>query len=596
MIGGYIIRGLAFFVIGLFCTLGAIAQEQSTFDGLFSELHKVLGVVPKEAERLLERLKVLQPTFTAEQNEKYQLAYASSLGYQGKHDERVRFVEAVIGQVKTPTRRARFLYELIDGNAALGRYENALRAMNESILLLPNIEKTRPKIVVLQGALSLLESLHAYTEALEFAERIYALRNDTTDTYAACVGLTDKVELNFKRDNNDLARSLVPMALQACDADKNQFFSLIVKTLAVIDSIDSEQHAEGISKGLPLLQEFSALNQGSDYVPELQEALARAYLKTGDLERAQHFGVLAFERAQAGRLVLLQEKTSETLAAIKRAQGHLAAAIRYYDINLALKKKVLDDQVQKNLAYQRIKFDTQDKANQLALLEQKNQNLRMEKTLKERQYENLILLMTLGLVMLTILGAWLVRTLGRMDNFRHSAQVDALTQVSNRAHFVASAQQVFRDHRQTISLVLFDLDFFKHINDRFGHATGDWVLRAVCAAIQSHLRKTDLFGRLGGEEFALCLTGFTPDEVLQVAERCRVAILSIDTQPSGYEFTITSSFGIATRTVNEQTSYEDLLVAADKALYVSKNNGRNRVSVYRPSATSTSADPAIAPH
>lgn len=69
MIGGYIIRGLAFFVIGLFCTLGAIAQEQSTFDGLFSELHKVLGVVPKEAERLLERLKVLQPTFTAEQNE-----------------------------------------------------------------------------------------------------------------------------------------------------------------------------------------------------------------------------------------------------------------------------------------------------------------------------------------------------------------------------------------------------------------------------------------------------------------------------------------------------------------------------------------------
>ena len=96
-----------------------------------------------------------------------------------------------------------------------------------------------------------------------------------------------------------------------------------------------------------------------------------------------------------------------------------------------------------------------------------------------------------------------------MDNFRHSAQVDALTQVSNRAHFVASAQ-LFRDHRQTISLVLFDWIFSST-------STTDLVMPlgigsfARCAAIQSHLRKDRfVFGRLGGEEFALCLTGFTP--------------------------------------------------------------------------------------
>jgi diguanylate cyclase (GGDEF)-like protein len=397
------------------------------------------------------------------------------------------------------------------------------------------------------------------------------------------------------REDRTAARSLVPDAIQACEANKNQLVTLIVKALAIIDLIDSQQYANGITTGLPLLQTFSALSQGSDYVPQLQEALARAYLKTGNLERAEHFGLLAFERAQAGRVLLLQEKTSATMAAIKRAQSQLAAAIGYYDINLALKKKVLDDQVQKNLAYQRVKFDTQDKANQLALLEQKNQNLRMEKTLQERQYENLILLITLGLVMLTIMGAWLVRTVGKMEAFRQSAQVDALTQVSNRAHFIACAQQAFKDSRQTVSLVLFDLDLFKQINDGFGHATGDWVLRAVCDTIKAHLRKTDLFGRLGGEEFALCLSGTTPDEVLILAERCRVAVLSIDTQPSGYEFTITSSFGIATRAVGEHTRYEDLLVAADKALYLSKNNGRNRVSVYQPSAADGSALPSPVP-
>jgi|GEM_PF-800022 diguanylate cyclase (GGDEF)-like protein len=587
-----VIAGIAF---SLACSFGACAEEQSTFDTLFFQVREKLGVAPREADAALEKLKTLQPTFTPEQNEKYQLAYAHSLGDQGRHEERIALVESFIGQVKVPARRVQFLYELIDGNTALGRYEHALQAMNESILLVPAIENTSQILVVLAGAMNLLVSLHAYDEALGLAERIYASRGNTSNSLAACAGLTDKVEVNFMRGDGEQVRRLAPAAITACEANKNQLFTLIAKTLATINLIDSGEQANGIASGLPLLKEFATLAPDSDYAVQLQEALARAYLKTGNLERAEQFGLLAFKRAQAGRVLLLQEKTSATMAAIKRAQGQLAAAIGYYDTNLALKKKVLDDQVQKNLAYQRVKFDTQDKANQLALLEQKNQNLRMEKALHERQYENLILLMTLGMILLTALGAWLVRTLGKMDAFRQSAQVDELTQASNRAHFTASAHQAFKNNRRTVSLVLFDMDLFKHINDSFGHATGDWVLRTVCETVKAQLRKTDLLGRLGGEEFALCLTEFTPEEVLILAERCRVAVLAIDTRPSGFEFAITASFGIATRTVGENTSYEDLLVAADKALYVSKNSGRNRVSVYQPSAADASVAPAPAP-
>ncbi|MBI2751740.1 MAG: diguanylate cyclase [Burkholderiales bacterium] len=578
--------------VGLCTSFKTIAAEQETFDTLYPQLESNFESSPQTADAIFEKLKALQSTFTQDQREKYQLAYASSLGFKGKHEERIASVESFIGQVKKPARRARFLYELIAGNTALGRHEKALNAMNESILLLPAIENTSQKVVVLQGAASLLESLHAYEDALALAERIYALRESTVASLAACVGLADRVELNFKREDRGTARLLVPEAVKACEASNNQVISLIAKALAVIDSIDSGQYTKGVGAGLPLLEELSQLSQGSDYVPQLQEALARAYLKTGNLERAEHFGLRAYERAQAGRVLLLQEKTSETMAAIKRAQGHLAAAIGYYDINLEFKKKVLDDQVQKNLAYQRVKFDTQDKANQLALLEQKNQNLRMEKTLHERQYENLILLITLGLVLLAAMGAWLLRTLGKMDSFRHSAQVDALTQVSNRAYFTACAQQAFKDSRQTVSLVLFDMDYFKQVNDTFGHATGDWVLKTVCDTVKSHLRKTDLFGRLGGEEFALCLSEFSPEEVLTLAERCRVAILAIDTKPSGFAFAIASSFGIATRAIGETDSFKDLLAAADKALYVSKNTGRNRVTVYQPSAADTHPTPA----
>lgn len=578
---GRCVRVAAFIALGLACSVGAVAAEPSAVDALLAEVSSYLYSAPEKAVAPLEKLQALQSNFTPVQNEKYQLYSASSLGFRGRHEERVALVQSFLPQVKAPARRARFLYELIDGNTALGRYEAALQAMNESILLLPALESAGEKMAVLQSALALSSSLHAYDGALDFAERLYSLRGETIGFYAACVGLGDKVEINFQRGNSPLARSLVPDAILACDTNNNQIVTLIVKTLVAIDLIDSEKYTAGIAVGLPLLQQFLVLSKNSDYVTQLEEALARAYLKTGNVERAEHFGSQAYQRAQTGQVLQLQEKTSETMAAIQRAQGQLVNAIAYYDINLALKKKVLDDQLQKNLAYQRVKFETQDKANQMALLEQKNKNLNIEKELQQGRNQNLILLMTLSLVVLTVLGAWLAKTLRQRNIFRQSAQVDGLTQVSNRAHFVASARQVFRSAKTGVSLVLLDMDFFKKINDTYGHATGDWVLRAVCDAVKTQLRKTDLLGRLGGEEFALCLPLFTPEEAKTMAERCRAAIAAIDTGPSGFSFEITASFGIAARDAGGPVNFEETLAAADKALYFSKNEGRNRVTVYQ---------------
>jgi diguanylate cyclase (GGDEF)-like protein len=159
--------------------------------------------------------------------------------------------------------------------------------------------------------------------------------------------------------------------------------------------------------------------------------------------------------------------------------------------------------------------------------------------------------------------------------------VDGLTGVSSRSHFVECARIAFKDAKQRVSLVLLDMDFFKQINDSFGHATGDWVLKTVCDTVKAQLRKTDILGRLGGEEFAMCLPLFTEEEVSALAERCRAAIAAIDTAPSGCSFAITASLGIATRDSDGPLTFEETLAAADKALYLSKNEGRNRVTVYQ---------------
>lgn len=578
----YIIRGFAALVLGCLCTFGAAAQQQTNaVDVVFSELLKAYGSSQGNIDDLLEKLKSLEPTFTPDQNERYQLAIAHSLGDRGKNEERVTLVEAFIGEVKTPARRARFLYELVDGYAALGKYEQALQAMNASFLLLPTIEKSSLKIVILNGAMNLLNSLRAFDEAMDFAERIYALGRDDVGSYAACAGLAGKVETGYMSGNSALARTFVPNAIDACDANKNLFFTLIVKALAAIDLINSGDNVKGLAMSLPVLRDFAALNPESDYVTQLEEAVARAYLKTGNLERAEHFGVRAYARAQLNRLLAMQEKTSATMAAIKRAQGQPVAAMGYYDINLALKDRLLDDRSQKSLAFQRVKFDAQDKANQMALLEQKNKTLNTEKALQHKQYQNLVLLLALGGVLLSVLGGWLYFTLRSKNIFRASAQVDGLTQVSNRAHFTASAHEAFKNTNRVVSLILFDMDLFKRINDTYGHATGDWVLKTVCDTAKAQLPDTGLLGRLGGEEFAMCLPNYSQEDACALAELCRAAVAAIDTTPRGIHAPITASFGVATRIASLSNSFEETLVQADKALYLSKNEGRNRVSVFQ---------------
>lgn len=585
MLPGYCVRVVTLIFLCLGQWLSAVAAEPNPVDVLLAECAQYLNSTPENARIPLEKLSALQASFTQPQKEKYHLFSAASLVARGMNEERVALVQSILGEVKAPPMRAKFLYHLSDGHTSLGNYEKALSAQNEAILLLPLLNDARDKLTVLQGALALSMSFHSYDDALNFAERIYSLRDDRGASLAACAGLTDKVEINFLRGDRQMAHSLVQDAIHACEASNNQFFTLIVKTDVAVDLIDSGQYAIGIDAGLPLLREFSVLSHGSHYVTQLEEAIARAFLKSGNMVRAEQYGFQAYQRAQKAKNIELQEKSSETMATIKRAQGQLAAAVNFYEVNLALKKRILDDQLHRNLAYQRVKFDTQDKVNQMALLEQKNKNLSIEKELQNGRYQNLILLMTLVLVVLAVLGAWLVNTLRLKNVFRVSAQIDGLTQVSNRAHFTACAQQVFRHTECDASLVLFDMDFFKKINDTYGHAAGDWVLKAVCTAVKVHLQQDDCIGRLGGEEFALCLKNVSEQATRAFAERCRAAIAAIDTQPCGFNFLISASFGVATRSPGQLSSFDETLVEADKALYLSKNDGRNRVTVYQHSTT-----------
>jgi diguanylate cyclase (GGDEF)-like protein/PAS domain S-box-containing protein len=162
---------------------------------------------------------------------------------------------------------------------------------------------------------------------------------------------------------------------------------------------------------------------------------------------------------------------------------------------------------------------------------------------------------------------------------RKLATTDALTGVFNRRHFMEESQEmtaVARRHQRDLSVMMLDIDHFKRINDTFGHPVGDLAIRALASTCAGMLRGSDILGRLGGEEFAICLPETDAAGAMILAERIRNAIAAIKVEAGDRIVTFTGSIGVATL-VPDDMSVEQPLARADQALYVAKNSGRNRV-------------------
>lgn len=162
------------------------------------------------------------------------------------------------------------------------------------------------------------------------------------------------------------------------------------------------------------------------------------------------------------------------------------------------------------------------------------------------------------------------------------AYTDYLTGLNNRRSFIERTEiELYRKERygREFSLIMFDIDYFKYINDKYGHNTGDLVLKEIANICRSVLREVDIVGRIGGEEFAILLPETDIVQATLVAERLRVSISNGKVFPTlNEEVKFAASFGV-TFTKDANKSINELLNQADNALYKAKNSGRNRVVV-----------------
>jgi diguanylate cyclase (GGDEF)-like protein len=268
------------------------------------------------------------------------------------------------------------------------------------------------------------------------------------------------------------------------------------------------------------------------------------------------------------------EKSVDELALAYAAAGRWQEAFRARTEQAALQRQLAEKLREDHTSRLRVQFDAEKK-------EQENRALVRENASAARIRRLQTIILILGAAIIVVLIYLAIRLVRDSRRMRVMAMTDELTRLPNRRHLLALAEEELARARadgEPLSLIAFDIDHFKRVNDTWGHAAGDVVLQRVAHACRNALRPGDRVGRTGGEEFTALLPSTRGRDAFAIAERLRAAVESTDCTDIDPSLRVTISLGVAERNESEDTVAR-IAARADEMLYRAKESGRNRVEM-----------------
>ncbi|MFB2648064.1 diguanylate cyclase [Shewanella mangrovisoli] len=458
-------------------------------------------------------------------------------------------------------------------------YDKALSAVAKALALVVNIDDITIKRHSYLRIANIYSEMDAYSDMGLYANKVLQLAQET--------------------DVRDICHAKLLRAI----------YLLGVKSPDAFDAFeDSRQYCD--AKQFPLLATMSMKGKGmvlqerGDYlgarailllalkgyeafqfqleISHVHALLAENYFATGELVQAKSHAVKVLTFPDDNSYIEHKHIAYKVFAELMAADKQFEQAYEYSRKEQHYNQLIFDQSKMKTLAYQAAKFNADEQAREINLLNKERELYIAQQTVKEREYTNMLMFITILVGGLFFLAILLVVGNLQKRRFMRMARMDALTGVLNRGAGQDLGENLFVQAAARggdYCVILFDLDHFKRINDSYGHGTGDWALKKVVEVLKPHVRNGDVFARIGGEEFALFLPYANEEKGMEVAELCRRRLEAIDTHLSGHKFTITASFGVSGMT-KEDLSLDPLLHRADMALYAAKSNGRNSVFCY----------------
>jgi diguanylate cyclase (GGDEF)-like protein len=496
--------------------------------------------------------------------------------YLGEYERAVSMLNATIAEAQDTTLRFRARATMVNMLSIAKYYKDAYLQLNLLLEELPQVSDSEARQQGLGATAIMYNQVEQYDLGLHYADE---LAKENPVGRSACIAKYLKAEALLMRPDPRPADADFQAGIDLCVQVGEPVFANLIRIYVAKLQIGRHQFATAIE----LLREhydevgrtrYPLLISGGDAL------LSQAYQQTGNPALARQHALHAIESAVKNEYTMPLVTAYRMLYTLAKEQGDSKAALAYYEKYATADKAYLDNVSARQLGYQRVKQEVDANKLQIEALNKQNQLLQLQQALDQKAIENTRLYVALLIIVLGFIAFWAFRTKRSQLHFMNLSRRDGLTGICNRPHFIELAESALENHSRTqqeVCVVLCDLDYFKAINDRYGHAQGDSILKQTVTACQPHLGAADIFARVGGEEFCILLPGCNADAACQRAEQIRSSIAAIG--QAVMKSSISASFGIATTT---SSGYElrQLMAHADLALYQAKRTGRNRVEVY----------------
>ncbi|WP_445144862.1 GGDEF domain-containing protein [Dyella sp. Tek66A03] len=567
---------------GLFLTIGVsvgtAALAVPTADDPAQLLERAEGVRTSnhsEFVSILKRLDQQAAGLSLEQQWHLRYLDAWQMAFDGNYSKAGAALKAIEDQSPYAPLRLRATATQLNILGFGHRYEVGFAQLDRLANLLTQVNDKEARFYAQGEAAQFLIIAGQYDLASDYAEQMF--ENIPTGR-SACKATYMKLHALFHGGANRVQQQEFQQGIDTCTHGGESLFANALRS----DLADLDIQLGQAANAIELLQGHYAEVEGYHY-PALMEffniLLAKGYLKQGDLDKTRKFALATIANGVENEYSEPLSQAYDLLYRLETQQGNMRAALTYHEKFMAADKGYLNDVSARALAYQTVKQQLLANKLQVDTLNKQNKILQLQRELDHKAVENGRLYIALLLMFLASIALWLYRLKRSQLRFKRLAQQDSLTGIYSRQHFVDAAELALRQaakSTRSACLILMDLDHFKLVNDTYGHGIGDAVLKRTVTACQGHLLSHDVFGRLGGEEFAILLPECGPAQARDRAERIRMAIAATPVDGETRDVVISASFGVAS---TDRSGYElrQLMIDADNALYRAKHDGRNRV-------------------
>lgn len=556
----------------------ARAQASEVAGRLLAEADAIRSSQPEQFARLLQRLDMRSDLDPA-QREHLQYLHAYAATYAGDYDQSIAKSLPLAEHAADPDIRIRAGSLLVNSYTIQRRFADALRQLDRTLSLSENAGDPSVRHHALYVAAMLHNSIGQYRTGERYADQVLAQADAAART--RCFASELKYEAMFNLQTLPADETPLREAIGHCLGIREPVVAGFMRGILARKLAKDGERTEAIRLLQDAMPEIQA-TRFPNLIGQMHSLLGELLSAGGQIAQAERHALIAVGYAGEIERSLSLVAAYRVLYEAAEARGDTASALRYYKAFARADVDFVNEANAREMAYQLVRQESETKSQQIALLNRQNEVLKLQQQIDRQSAENMKVLAGLALLLLGAIGYWAWRVKRMEQALRQQTEIDGLTGVASRQHFCSETERLLERARARgtgAAILMFDLDHFKHFNDRHGHDTGDWVLRRAAQACRTACRRDDLVGRLGGEEFAILLVDIGRDGALRVAEACRAAIAAVGAERSDLLLQPSASFGIALTRASGY-GFTQLLTHADKALYQAKHDGRDCVRLY----------------